>query len=57
MMEFIEGGELFKLIQKQKRLETFHAKFYAAQIITVFEYLHDRHQMVYRDLKPENVLL
>jgi serine/threonine protein kinase len=57
MMEYIEGGELFKLIQKQKKLESYHAKFYAAQIITVFEYLHDRHQMVYRDLKPENVLL
>mmetsp|Transcript_40453 Transcript_40453/g.38939 ORF Transcript_40453/g.38939 Transcript_40453/m.38939 type:complete len:200 (+) Transcript_40453:579-1178(+) len=40
-----------------KRFEASQARFYASQIILVFEYLHDKHQLVYRDLKPENVLL
>lgn len=56
MLEYVDGGELFRFIQKHGRLEASLAKFYAAQIILCFEYLHTK-QLIYRDLKPENVLL
>ncbi|GLC68711.1 cGMP-dependent protein kinase [Pleodorina starrii] len=57
MMEAVMGGELFSYLQTRTRpLDENHARFYAASVILALEYLHDR-DMVYRDLKPENLLI
>ena len=55
-MEAVLGGELY---QQMKRVEKFppkQATFYSAQICAVFEHLHAKN-IIFRDLKPENVLI
>lgn len=56
VMDFVEGGELFSLLRKTQRFPNPVAKFYAAEVTLALEYLHSK-QIIYRDLKPENLLL
>jgi serine/threonine protein kinase len=55
-MEYIPGGELFTLLRTLITLPIDHAKFYTAQIISAFDYLHMK-SIIYRDLKAENILI
>jgi len=55
-LEYCPGGELFNLLQKLRRFSEDQARFYAAQIILAIQHLHSK-GVIYRDLKPENVLL
>lgn len=55
-MDFINGGELFQHLCRNEYFTEERARFYAAEIILGVEYLHNN-GIVYRDLKPENVLL
>lgn len=56
MLDLCAGGELFYRIEKAGRLGEDQAKFYFAEVLLGLEYLHGL-GVVYRDLKPENVLL
>ncbi|KAJ4842119.1 Protein kinase PINOID 2 [Turnera subulata] len=58
VMEYCPGGDLYAARQKQpgKRFSISSAKFYAAETLLALEYLHMM-GIVYRDLKPENVLV
>jgi len=57
VMEFITGGEMFDLLQDNGGpLSLEDVQFYMSNVILGFEYLQECN-IVYRDLKPENVLL
>lgn len=54
--DFMSGGELFYWLRKSKRFPENQVKFYMAELIIAFDYLH-KNGIIYRDLKPENILL
>ncbi|KZV24330.1 protein kinase PINOID-like [Dorcoceras hygrometricum] len=58
VMEYCSGGDLHSLRHKQpqKRFSISSARFYAAEVLVALEYLHML-GIIYRDLKPENVLV
>ncbi|RWR83825.1 serine/threonine-protein kinase OXI1-like protein [Cinnamomum micranthum f. kanehirae] len=57
-MEYCSGGDLNSLRKKQteKSFSDDIIRFYAAELVLALEYLHGL-GIVYRDLKPENVLI
>ncbi|KAI7890326.1 camp-dependent protein kinase 2 [Mucor mucedo] len=56
VMDYVPGGELFSVLRRSKRFPDHVAKFYAAEVILAIEYMHSKN-VIYRDLKPENLLL
>ncbi|XP_002527210.2 serine/threonine-protein kinase AGC1-7 isoform X2 [Ricinus communis] len=58
VMEFCSGGNLHSLRQRQpyKHFTEEAARFFASEVLLALEYLHML-GIVYRDLKPENVLV
>ncbi|KAK7261417.1 hypothetical protein RIF29_27727 [Crotalaria pallida] len=56
--DYCPGGELFVLLDQQpkKVLKEDAVRFYAAEVVIALEYLHCQ-GIIYRDLKPENVLI
>lgn len=56
LLEYVNGGELFSYLRQEGRLPNDHTKFFTAEITCAFEYLHGKN-IVYRDLKPENLLI
>jgi len=56
LFEFLPGGELFSRLRKEGRFNEDVALFYSAEILLALRYLHIN-SIIYRDLKPENLLI
>jgi len=50
------GGELFSVLRARTLFDEDTARFFAASVVLAFEFMHGKN-IIYRDLKPENLLL
>ena len=50
------GGELFTYLDQEGAFSDGTSRFYAANVLLALQHLH-RKGIVYRDLKPENLLM
>ncbi|CAD8047304.1 unnamed protein product [Paramecium primaurelia] len=55
-IDYCPGGEMFNLIKKSQKLSEQQARFYIIEVILAIGFLHNE-QIIYRDIKPENILI
>jgi CRP-like cAMP-binding protein len=56
LLELCQGGELFTYLRDSWKFPEKTAKFYAGSVALGFQHMHSKN-IIYRDLKPENLLL
>lgn len=55
-LEYCPGGELFHYLRKVKRMSEEEARYCFIEILLGLEHLHKK-KIIYRDIKPENIMI
>ena len=56
LFEFIQGGDLLNLLERNLKFPEEQAKFYSASLLTVIDYLHKKN-IIIRNITPDSILL
>ena len=56
ILDFCPGGDLGKIIAEERKLPEDRARLHISEILLALQDLHKR-DIIYRDLKPDNVVL
>ncbi len=56
VLDYVNGGDMFYHLRKKGRLSEKDVRIYTAEMILALSHLHEN-GYIYRDLKPENVLI
>jgi serine/threonine protein kinase len=56
ILDYVRGGELFYQLKQEGLFSEERVRLYSAEIILALQHLHEKN-VIYRDLKPENLLL
>ncbi|KAK2156578.1 hypothetical protein LSH36_209g01022 [Paralvinella palmiformis] len=56
VLEFVAGGDMYSHLQREEHLSELQAKFYGAQIVLAFDYLHNL-DIIHRNISLKHLLI